>query len=129
MSEEQMNQVRQAQAAIDSAVHSEPTVVDPDPVAADPTPADPNTVGQAAVEIAEETKNQAAEAKQDKPARRTPVKGVVAKARELLAQGETEEVIIGFLTSMYTDAGRDAKNAKDSAYVVLHDVKNRPVKD
>jgi len=91
--------------------------------AAFPTPADPSTDDQAAAPTTETTKEQAA-----KKPRRKPVKGVVAKARKLLASGKEDSAILDTLQAMYMKAGRDEKNAKNSAYVVLYDVKNREKK-
>jgi hypothetical protein len=61
----------------------------------------------------------------EKKPRRKPVKGVMKKGRELHAAGHSDEEVLAAIVDMYLEAGRDEKNAKASAAVILYDIKKK----
>jgi hypothetical protein len=104
MTEDALNQVREVVEANRQAVDAT-AVHDPILETIDPEP-DPDV--QAA-----------------KKPRRKPVKGVMAKARTMLAEGQSEASIRTALYEMYITAGRDEKNAQASAQLITHEVTTR----
>ncbi len=133
MSNEEMNAAREAQAAMDAAVHNnEESVMDPspeeEPIAVDNTPAEAAPAIQTPEDQGDAAANQDQAPAKSKP-RRAPVKGVVQEARALLAKGWEDDQILAALQQMYIYGGRDDKNARSSAQVILHDVKKQDQRD
>lgn len=67
---------------------------------------------------------------QEQPAkaRQKAVRGVIKTARQLLVEGKEEKEVKQVIVNMYLAAGRTEKDAKESAAVVMHDVKHRELK-